>query len=176
MEIGEFAQADRCLDEAVEAADALGDAALEADAVLTRLLVAHHTADDLDAWRADVQRETDRLIPLLEQEDAPRGAREGVAHGRLRSRHRLPVAGDRGRARARHRLRPGGRDARQVARLFGLVRDGAQRGPDSGARGDRARRGGSASRSRRPSGRGAVRSSRSPRSTRCRATSAARAS
>ena len=71
LELGEFAQATTCLDDAVEAAAALGDTALEADARLTRLLVAHQTAEDLDAWRADVQSETDRLIPLLEREDAP---------------------------------------------------------------------------------------------------------
>jgi hypothetical protein len=37
---------------------------------LTRLLVAHHTLDDLDAWRTEVQREAERLIPLLEHDSA----------------------------------------------------------------------------------------------------------
>ena len=67
MEIGEFAQAQERLDEAVAAAAASGDTALEADAILTRLLVAHHTVTDLDAWRGEVQREADRLIPQLEE-------------------------------------------------------------------------------------------------------------
>ena len=42
----------RCLDEAVAAAASLGDSTLEADAILTRLLVAHHTLDDLEGWRS----------------------------------------------------------------------------------------------------------------------------
>jgi class 3 adenylate cyclase/tetratricopeptide (TPR) repeat protein len=66
MEIGEFAEAQRRLDAAVAGAAELGDQTLEADAILTRLRVAHVTLDDLDAWRAEVQRETDRLIPVLE--------------------------------------------------------------------------------------------------------------
>jgi class 3 adenylate cyclase/tetratricopeptide (TPR) repeat protein len=70
MEIGEFAEAQARVDEAVAAATALGDETLEADAILTRLLVAHHTLDDLEAWRSQVQEEADRLIPLLEGEDA----------------------------------------------------------------------------------------------------------
>ncbi len=71
MEIGEFAEARRRLDEAVTAAAALGDTTLEADAILTGLLVAHHSVDDLDSWRAEVERETGRLIPLLEDGSAP---------------------------------------------------------------------------------------------------------
>jgi class 3 adenylate cyclase/tetratricopeptide (TPR) repeat protein len=66
MEIGEFANAQVCLDNAVAAATDLGDQALQADAELTRLLVAHHTVDDLEGWRAEVQTEADRVIPLLE--------------------------------------------------------------------------------------------------------------
>jgi class 3 adenylate cyclase/tetratricopeptide (TPR) repeat protein len=68
LEIGEFADAQARLDEAVAGAAALGDGRLEADAILTRLRVAHYTLDDLDGWRAEVQRETDRLIPRLEAE------------------------------------------------------------------------------------------------------------
>jgi tetratricopeptide (TPR) repeat protein len=71
MEIGEFAEAQERLDEAVAAAASAGDTALEADAVLTRLLVAHHSVADLDAWRSEVQREADRVIPLLEAGEAP---------------------------------------------------------------------------------------------------------
>jgi class 3 adenylate cyclase/tetratricopeptide (TPR) repeat protein len=70
MEIGEFAEARARLDEAVDEAAELGDATLEADALLTRLLVAHHTLDDLDGWRTEVQQEAERLIPLLEHEEA----------------------------------------------------------------------------------------------------------
>jgi len=70
METGEFAGAQARLDEAVAAAAALGDPTLEADAILTRLLVAHHTLDDLDGWRSEVQQEAERLIPLLEHDDA----------------------------------------------------------------------------------------------------------
>src|SRR5205823_4072935 len=54
------------LDEAAAAADVTGDTRLGADAVLTRLLVQHHTTDDLGAWRGEVENETARLIPLLE--------------------------------------------------------------------------------------------------------------
>jgi predicted ATPase/class 3 adenylate cyclase len=70
METGEFAWAELFLDDAVTAASELGDARLEADAVLTRLLVRHHTADDLGDWRAEVQREAERAIPILEELDA----------------------------------------------------------------------------------------------------------
>jgi predicted ATPase/class 3 adenylate cyclase len=70
METGEFAWAELFLDEAVKAASELGDARLEADAVLTRLLVRHHTAEDLGEWRAEVQRGAERAIPILEELDA----------------------------------------------------------------------------------------------------------
>ena len=66
MESGEFAWAEVFLDEAVEGAIEHGDVRLEADAALTRLLVRHHAATDLDAWRRDVESETQRLIPVLE--------------------------------------------------------------------------------------------------------------
>jgi predicted ATPase/class 3 adenylate cyclase len=70
METGEFAWAQLYLDEAVEAAGELRDARLEANATLTRLLVRHHTADDLEAFRREVERECLRVIPFLEQEGA----------------------------------------------------------------------------------------------------------
>jgi predicted ATPase/class 3 adenylate cyclase len=66
METGEFAWAELFLDEAVAGAAELQDERLKADAVLTRLLVHHHTADDLGDWRAEVQREAERAIPILE--------------------------------------------------------------------------------------------------------------
>jgi class 3 adenylate cyclase len=70
METGEFAWAEVFLDEAVDGALALGDVRLEADAILTRLLVRHHAATDLDSWREEVDAETRRLIPILEDESA----------------------------------------------------------------------------------------------------------
>jgi hypothetical protein len=70
METGEFAWAEVYLDEAANASQATDDARLAADAILTRLLVQHHTTGDLGAWRSEVERETGRLIPLLEDLDA----------------------------------------------------------------------------------------------------------
>jgi tetratricopeptide (TPR) repeat protein len=70
METGEFAWAEVFLDEALEGAAAAGDEQLRADALLTQLLVRHHATDELDEWRADVQRTTAELIPLLEQRKA----------------------------------------------------------------------------------------------------------
>jgi class 3 adenylate cyclase/tetratricopeptide (TPR) repeat protein len=65
METGEFAWAQVFLDEAVERATALGDEILRADALLTRLLAGHHAAEDLSAWRAEVENATQELIPQL---------------------------------------------------------------------------------------------------------------
>jgi class 3 adenylate cyclase/tetratricopeptide (TPR) repeat protein len=70
METGEFAWAELFLDEAVAGATELQDSRLEADAVLTRLLVRHHTADDLERWKEEVQLEVERTIPILEEADA----------------------------------------------------------------------------------------------------------
>jgi len=70
QELGEFEDARRTIDEALAGARSLGGAALEADVILTRLLVRHHT-DDLDAWSAEVERETARIIPLLDAEASP---------------------------------------------------------------------------------------------------------
>ena len=67
QELGEFEAARHTIDEALAGARALGDDALEADVILTGLLVRHHT-DDLDSWSAEVERETARLIPLLDAE------------------------------------------------------------------------------------------------------------
>jgi class 3 adenylate cyclase/tetratricopeptide (TPR) repeat protein len=71
QEIGEFRAAETFVEDAVAGARELGDATLEADAILTRLLVRHHAADDLDAWRAEVERETTRIIQLVDGEAAP---------------------------------------------------------------------------------------------------------
>jgi tetratricopeptide (TPR) repeat protein len=70
MEIGEFAWAEVFLDAAVEGATALSDETLRADAVLTRLLAGHHAAEDLGAWRGDVESATEELIPQLEERGA----------------------------------------------------------------------------------------------------------
>jgi len=70
MEIGEFAWAETFLDEAVEAAETLGDARLEADAVLTRLLVRHHTTDDLQGWGSELERQAKRAIERLEADES----------------------------------------------------------------------------------------------------------
>jgi class 3 adenylate cyclase/predicted ATPase len=70
METGEFAWAEMYLDDAVEAAAATGDARLEAGAVLTRLLVKHPTAEDLDAWRQEVEREAKRAIERLDGDES----------------------------------------------------------------------------------------------------------
>jgi predicted ATPase/class 3 adenylate cyclase len=67
MELGEFAWAEVYLDEAATTAETVGDERLRADAVLTRLLVRHHTLDDLTGWRVEVERETAALIPTLEE-------------------------------------------------------------------------------------------------------------
>jgi predicted ATPase/class 3 adenylate cyclase len=70
MEIGEFAWAEIFLDEALQGAIVRGDERLRAEALLTRLLVRHHATEDLDGWRAEVQRETAELIPILEERNA----------------------------------------------------------------------------------------------------------
>jgi predicted ATPase/class 3 adenylate cyclase len=70
MEIGEFAWAETFLEEAVEAAQALGDTRLEADAVLTRLLVRHHTTDDLEGWGSELERQAKRAIERLEADES----------------------------------------------------------------------------------------------------------
>jgi class 3 adenylate cyclase/tetratricopeptide (TPR) repeat protein len=70
MEIGEFAWAETFLDEAVEAARATEDARLEAAAGLTRLLVRHHTTEDLEGWREEVEREAMHAIERLEGDES----------------------------------------------------------------------------------------------------------
>ncbi len=70
MEMGEFSEAQGYLSQAVVGAAALDDQRLEADATLTRLLVAHHTVEDLDAFRAEVRREVDRVLPSLNGDEA----------------------------------------------------------------------------------------------------------
>jgi len=68
MEIGEFPWALLFLDEATDLA--AGDPRLEADLVLTRLLVRHHVEENLEQWRDEVAREAERLIPVLQEQRA----------------------------------------------------------------------------------------------------------
>jgi predicted ATPase len=68
MEIGEFPWALLFLDEAADLT--AGDLRLEADLALTRLLVRHHVEQNLEQWRAEVAREAERLIPLLQEQRA----------------------------------------------------------------------------------------------------------
>jgi tetratricopeptide (TPR) repeat protein len=68
MEIGEFPWAMLFLDEATGPAAA--DPRLQADLVLTRLLVRHHVEDNLEQWREEVAREAQRLIPVLQEQQA----------------------------------------------------------------------------------------------------------
>jgi predicted ATPase len=68
MEIGEFPWALLFLDEA--AGLTAGDPRLEADLVLTRLLVRHHVEENLEQWREEVAREAERLIPVLQERRA----------------------------------------------------------------------------------------------------------
>jgi class 3 adenylate cyclase/tetratricopeptide (TPR) repeat protein len=67
MEIGEFARAESFVEQAVEQAGELEETRLWADAVVTRLLVRHHVADDLERWSEDVVKELEQVIPELER-------------------------------------------------------------------------------------------------------------
>ena len=129
METGEFAWAELFLDEAVAGADEVEDARLEADAILTRLLVRHHTAEDLEAWRQEVQREAEHAIPVLEQAEAHAELAKawrllGFVHGSV-CRY-----GDAARAveRAVHHAQLAG-DARQEARNASAYLLAALHGP-----------------------------------------------
>ncbi len=46
------------------------DPRLDADLVLTRLLVRHHVEENLERWREEVAREAERLIPVLQEQRA----------------------------------------------------------------------------------------------------------
>jgi predicted ATPase/class 3 adenylate cyclase len=70
MEIGEFAWAETFLDEAVEAAEATGDVRVEAGARLTRLLVRHHTAENLHDWGEELEQEATRAIEQLDGDES----------------------------------------------------------------------------------------------------------
>jgi class 3 adenylate cyclase/tetratricopeptide (TPR) repeat protein len=68
MEIGEFPDSLRFLDEAAELT--AGDPRLQADIVLTRLLVRHPVEENLEQWREEVARAAERLIPVLQEQQA----------------------------------------------------------------------------------------------------------
>jgi len=67
MEIGEFAQAELFVDQAVLQARESEETRLWADAVVTRLLVRHHVVEDLEDWSEDVVRELEQVIPEFER-------------------------------------------------------------------------------------------------------------
>jgi class 3 adenylate cyclase/predicted ATPase len=64
MDLGEFQEAERVLDEAAESAVLLNDANLLAEARLVRLLVRRYTTDPR-GWTEGVERETAQAIPLF---------------------------------------------------------------------------------------------------------------
>jgi class 3 adenylate cyclase/tetratricopeptide (TPR) repeat protein len=121
QEIGDFEQAQRVAEEAVADATALGDETLAADAVLTRLLVSHHVAPDLDAWRAEVDGETMRIIPLLDAETSPAVLAKAwrmvaFVHGTVCRWEETALAAD----RTIHHARAAG-DPRREARAAGAL-------------------------------------------------------
>jgi predicted ATPase len=144
MQVGEFDQAEIYLNEATASAVTLGDTALEADAILTRLLVTQHTTEDLDALRTEVQSETDRWIPLLEDIDAPAALAKAwrmvaFVHGTVCRWQETADALE----RAIHYARIAG-DARQTARLSGsyvmALSEGPTPAPEAIARAEEALR------------------------------------
>ena len=68
MDLGEFQEAERLLDEAIDAATLIGDARLLEDARLVRLLVARHVADP-GGWGEEVMGEVERARPVFEDGD-----------------------------------------------------------------------------------------------------------
>src|SRR5439155_23630666 len=65
METGGFATAETYLDEAMASLADSEDVRLRSDALLTRLLVQHHVATDLAAWRREVLTQAEAMIPAL---------------------------------------------------------------------------------------------------------------
>ncbi|HEX8967030.1 MAG TPA: adenylate/guanylate cyclase domain-containing protein, partial [Chloroflexota bacterium] len=135
MESGEFGSADEFLHEAIETATQQGDEILLADAILSRLLVRHHAAEDLGAWFEEVVRETQRLIPPLEE----RGADAELAkawrlaafvHGSVCQWQAVASCVERG---IEHARRAGRRriEARMSANLAQALRDGPTPVPDA---------------------------------------------
>jgi class 3 adenylate cyclase/tetratricopeptide (TPR) repeat protein len=134
MESGEFAAAERLIDEAVETATAQGHLRLLADAVFSRLLVRHH-GDNLGAWREEVARETQRLIPLLEElgadaELAKAWRLVAFVHGSVCQWEEVVAAEERG---IEHARRAGRRriEARMSSALAQALRDGPTPVPEA---------------------------------------------
>jgi class 3 adenylate cyclase/tetratricopeptide (TPR) repeat protein len=103
-EIGEFAWAEVFLDEAAEAANELGDAALSAHATLGRLLVSRF-GDDA-AWGEQVVPAAEQAIAVLEQTEDHVGLAKAypllcLAHGTAGRFGELLVAGERALYHAR---------------------------------------------------------------------------
>ncbi len=67
MDLGEFQEAERVLDEAIGAAALIEDARLLEDARLVRLLVVRHAAEP-EGWGEEVMREAERARPVFEAE------------------------------------------------------------------------------------------------------------
>jgi class 3 adenylate cyclase/tetratricopeptide (TPR) repeat protein len=65
LEMGEFAEAERVLADALDGATVAGDEQVAAEARLVRLLVARYTAD-ARGWADAVKEETSRSLPFLE--------------------------------------------------------------------------------------------------------------
>jgi ATP/maltotriose-dependent transcriptional regulator MalT len=130
MEIGEFAWAETFLDEAVEVARATEDSRLEAAAVLTRLLVRHHTTEDLEGWREEVEREATHAIEQLEGDESAHAELTkawrllGFVHGSVL---RYGEAADAVQRAIEHAQRAG--DTRQEARSASSYTLAALHGP-----------------------------------------------
>ena len=103
-EIGEFAWADVFLDEAADAANDLGDAALSAHATLGRLLVGRFGDDP--AWGKQVVPAAEQAIAVLEQTEDHVGLAKAypllcIAHGTAGRFGEVLVAGERALYHAR---------------------------------------------------------------------------
>ena len=103
-EIGEFAWAEVFLDEAADAANDLGDAALSAHATLGRLLVARFGDDP--AWGKQVVPAAEQAIAVLEQTEDHVGLAKAypllcIAHGTAGRFGEVLVAGERALYHAR---------------------------------------------------------------------------
>jgi class 3 adenylate cyclase/tetratricopeptide (TPR) repeat protein len=135
MESGEFTTAEAVLDEAVQAATAVGDTRLLADAILSRLLVRRHAAGAAGAWFQEVERETRRLIPLLQDgfadaELAKAWRLAAFVHANVCQWQQAAVAQQRA---LQHARRAGRRrlEARMSAALAQALRDGPTPVPEA---------------------------------------------
>ena len=169
MQIGEFDQATIYLDEATALPLPSATPRSRPTPSSRGYSWTQHTTEDLDALRAEVQHETDRWIPLLEEIDAPAALAKAwrmvaFVHGTVCRWQETADALE----RAIHYARMAG-DARQTARLSGsyvmALSEGPTPAPEAIARAEEALRLGLVDRQ-------AQRSCcfSSPRFTRCRGT------